>query len=763
MSTDSADAYFAAGSNTIPLPAGEKWPPPPGITGWNGRYLASIEGYDWSGNIALRLAPDVVGVDVDVYAGGDRSLKELEERYGPLPTTWWSTSRDDGSGIAFFRVPFGTTLATDPAEGIDMIQAFHRYAVCGPSIHPKTGRPYRWVDELAEEDVDLPPHPADLPDLPWAWIEGLRSLKQAGADPITPGAARQFVDENTSAGRPGALLVAAIRSLDGVRAGGRHDALVRVACWIARESAAGWYSATEAFDRLHGWWCSAVSDDPRRADGGEFASAVLWAIGQAPADPQRLEQLRAELGARTMDLDHDRGRDDHRDGDDHRDQQHGDDDHPGDDQDPADPCGSARNLPEAFWDARPELGRIRQAAHAASLSADAVLGAALARVATLAPPTLTMDTGFGMPASMNVVIGLVGPSGAGKTTAVAAARKLVPIDRTDIVADVPLGSGEGLVDLFFETFTESVNGRKVRTKRRTKTAALACLDEGQALAEMGNRKGATLMPTIRSSWSGETIGQANASEETKRIVKAGTYRLALVVGFQATAVGAMLADQETGTAQRFALFSATDPTIPLEPTTWPEEVLFEVPPTITGQTVTVTDKIKKEIRARAHAVRSGAIAPDPLDSHRDLNRLKVAGLLAILAGRTDINLEDWMLAGMVMDTSDTVRRWVMDTNIAAADELESARTRAAIKRQLLAATALDNNVHGRAVSAGARAIARLAHKHKGETITSRDAARAPASKHRHEAGVDEMVAYAEAKEWIRPDGDGWVAGKSAPA
>ena len=392
-----------------------------------------------------------------------------------------------------------------------------------------------------------------------------------------------------------------------------------------------------------------------------------------------------------------------------------------------------------------------------------MLGATLARVATLTPPTLTMDTGFGMPASLNLVVGLVGPSGAGKTTAVAAARQLVPIDRLDIVADIPLGSGEGLVDVFFETVTEEENGKKVRKKRRTKTAALVCLDEGQALAEMGGRKGATLMPTVRSSWSGETIGQANASEETKRIVKAGTYRLALVVGFQATAAGAMLADQETGTAQRFVLFSATDPTIPLEPIAWPTEAVFDcVPPTIDGQTINVDDAIKKEIRTRAHAIRTAAVVADPLDSHRDLNRLKIAGLLAILAGRVEINAEDWRLSALVMDTSDAVRRWVMETNTATAEQLEDARTRAAIKRQRLAASALDNDAHARAVAVGARAIARLAHRRKGTTISGREAARAVSGKQRHEGERrrDDRPRRA-ASEWIRADGDGWVAGRSA--
>ena len=87
MTVDHARAYLAAGWHPIPLPARSKKITLTGITGWNGKYLAAgdLDGYDWSGNIALRLPPDVVGLDVDVYAGGDVSLKNLEERFGPLP------------------------------------------------------------------------------------------------------------------------------------------------------------------------------------------------------------------------------------------------------------------------------------------------------------------------------------------------------------------------------------------------------------------------------------------------------------------------------------------------------------------------------------------------------------------------------------------------------------------------------------------------------------------------------------------------------
>jgi Bifunctional DNA primase/polymerase, N-terminal len=745
VTVDHARAYLAAGWHPIPLAAGTKWPPPSGVTGWRGRYLTTTDGYDWSGNIALRLPPDVVGVDVDVYAGGDVSLKDLEQRYGPLPTTWWSTSRGDGSGIALLRVPNGTTLLTDPAEGIDMIQAFHRYVVCSPSIHPE-GRAYRWIDELGDEDVDVPPHPGDLPELPWPWIEALATHKTGASEAATPEDARGFIEANTAAARVRAL-DAVIRSLADVTVGGRHDALVRAACWLAREAAAGWYPAADAFDRLHGWWINAVADDPRRRDGGEFGAAVLWAIGQALADPERIKALRDELGDRTTSSD--------------QPPPHTDDDAP-----PEDPRGSFRNLPEQFWTARPELGRIRDAAHARARSADAVLGAVLARVAMMVPPTLRVDTGVVNPACLNTYVGLVAQSGGGKTSAAAVARDLVPITREDLVVDMPLGSGEGVIEMFYEWQLEEQppDGKKVKVKRQTKNGVLLTLDEGQALTELGGRNGATLLPVLRSAWSGEVIGMSNAREETKRRLEVHSYRLCFIVGFQASAAGAILADQERGTAQRFVLFSTVDPTIPEAAPAWPEgPVLADVPATIPDQKITVAAEVGKEIRTRALAVARGELVLDPLDSHRDLSRARVGALLAVLASRREVTVDDWQLAGMILDTSDAVRRWVLDTNAAAENQIEDARTRAAVKRQRIAANALEDDVHARAVAAGARAIARLAHRRAGETITTREARHAVAGKHRHEANVEEMLDHAAASDWIRADGDGWVAAGSRPA
>jgi hypothetical protein len=125
-------------------------------------------------NIALRLPDDVIGIDVDMYDGkrGRVTLAELETKWGELPPTWWSTSRNDGSGIRFYRVPAGRRWPSVPGPGVEIIQHGHRYAVVYPSIHP-SGQPYRWM--IGDEYTEAIPDPRLLTKLPATWVEGLTS------------------------------------------------------------------------------------------------------------------------------------------------------------------------------------------------------------------------------------------------------------------------------------------------------------------------------------------------------------------------------------------------------------------------------------------------------------------------------------------------------------------------------------------------------------------------------------------------------------
>jgi hypothetical protein len=152
---------------------------PAGFTGRNGGDPSGADCHAWAeeepdGNIAIRLPDGVIGIDVDAYNGktGGQTLAEAEKRWGKLPPTYRSTSRDDGiSGIRLYRIPTGIELAdriTFPdlgLGGIEIIQRHHRFVVCWPSIHPE-GRQYKWIAEIDGSIMDQPPALDDLPYLP---------------------------------------------------------------------------------------------------------------------------------------------------------------------------------------------------------------------------------------------------------------------------------------------------------------------------------------------------------------------------------------------------------------------------------------------------------------------------------------------------------------------------------------------------------------------------------------------------------------------
>lgn len=171
--------YWQAGwRGILPLPYAKKKDPPTGYTGHTGAYPSFADCHTWAdsqpSNIALRMTDDVVGIDVDDYGdrAGGTTLSALVDKYGPLPPTWLSTSRDDGiSGIRFYRIPAGAVLPSK-LPGIEFIQRHHRYAVVWPSLHPDTGNTYTWIDESDPTNPGLP-NLHLLPELPPAWLDGL--------------------------------------------------------------------------------------------------------------------------------------------------------------------------------------------------------------------------------------------------------------------------------------------------------------------------------------------------------------------------------------------------------------------------------------------------------------------------------------------------------------------------------------------------------------------------------------------------------------
>ena len=175
------EAYIERGwLGVIPLPAGQKHPPPVGWTGRNARHPVQDDIDEWlakvkykNANIGLHmgLTPDgkyeIIGIDVDDYDeknGGDQ-LKRLEAEHGRLPKTVCSSSRPMPSGIRFYRVPVGFAFVGKASSAIDIIQRAHRYAVVWPSWNPDSEAQYHWFLKDGTKVLSLEDIP-DVNDLP---------------------------------------------------------------------------------------------------------------------------------------------------------------------------------------------------------------------------------------------------------------------------------------------------------------------------------------------------------------------------------------------------------------------------------------------------------------------------------------------------------------------------------------------------------------------------------------------------------------------
>lgn len=273
---DAANLYYSAGwRGVLPLPPGQKYPPPHGYTGAGGKWPSGADVWAWSedhahGNVGLRLPADVIGLDVDAYDDkqGENTMRAALDRWGTLPDTYRSTSRDDGrSGIYLYRVPPGLWWPGEVGPGVEVIQTRHRYAVAPPSVHP-SGRRYEWHDThgrpLAGGTV---PALYDLPHLPVRWVEGLTAgrlaVDIAKAD-VDDAAHAAWIGAPKHVGAPcGIVRVALQRALTELRspAGSRHDTTLRVVMHLARLGTEGHTGCGVALDTLCTAFFDAVSPD----------------------------------------------------------------------------------------------------------------------------------------------------------------------------------------------------------------------------------------------------------------------------------------------------------------------------------------------------------------------------------------------------------------------------------------------------------------------------------------------------------------------
>lgn len=97
-------------------------------------------------NVGAVIPDNHVVIDIDPHNGG--SLTALEELAGVTmpPTLSVLSGRGDGSVHLHYLRPFPKTTKVRMPAGIDVLT--NAQVVMPPSLHPDTGKRYRWGDEL---------------------------------------------------------------------------------------------------------------------------------------------------------------------------------------------------------------------------------------------------------------------------------------------------------------------------------------------------------------------------------------------------------------------------------------------------------------------------------------------------------------------------------------------------------------------------------------------------------------------------------------
>lgn len=268
-----AAGYWSEGWTPIPLPPRRKYPPERGWTGGtktnSGELPSQSQVSTWiasqgDGNVALRVPKNVLGIDVDMYddKAGAETFAAAIEAWGPLPDTWISSSRTDGSGIRLFQIPEGLSWPGElpQGKGVELIRWDHRYVVAAPSIHPE-GREYVWLDpsggSTTEDDGWEFPDIHELPKLPAEWVDGLTGGKKWQPKSESDLSSEEVTDwlRNRGDDRMCEVMERTLAThLRDIRptgdGGGAHDAMTKAVWAVLGDAAAGHKGLRKALEKI---------------------------------------------------------------------------------------------------------------------------------------------------------------------------------------------------------------------------------------------------------------------------------------------------------------------------------------------------------------------------------------------------------------------------------------------------------------------------------------------------------------------------------
>jgi hypothetical protein len=320
---------------------------------------------------------------------------------------------------------------------------------------------------------------------------------------------------------------------------------------------------------------------------------------------------------------------------------------------PESPAPPATWLPDDFWESKPWLSAIRQAAWGAQRCPEAILGAVLATYAVGLPSSIKVEALVGGNESpLNTYVALVGKSGSGKTGAIGLAMQLLGVrDSQDHRYGVSLRSGEGLI-------TAAIAEPAKRDKQGLELPAvfrrgvLVEFDEGKALAQQSDRSGSTMLSYLLTAWSGRhgsRVGGTKAAGDES--FPADMVRICAVMGIQLGVAGSLFTGEarDQGFPGRLLYFGMNNlgdrslrsrgkpPELGL-PFYYPEqgrEIGAMTFPSEVEEAVSEWDYLRN------------TEGGDVIDGHRMLLRMRTACVLALMDRHAQVDLVHWELAGEI--------------------------------------------------------------------------------------------------------------------
>lgn len=315
-----------------------------------------------------------------------------------------------------------------------------------------------------------------------------------------------------------------------------------------------------------------------------------------------------------------------------------------------------------FWYSRPELRSIYENSRRTMIAPWSALGLAICRSLVSIPHWVNYQSFMGT-APLNIGLVNIGDSGGGKSRLGGLVDMALPFTGTfpPDFTQFEVGSGEAIADVYAHPAEkdDAVYKKGDLIWHNSSHARLFSFDEVGRMFKMGNRdSGSTIFEYVKQGLSGGPLGR-HLAKGAGTMLNPGDYRFAFVTNAQPSRSGVLLNQDEIegGFPGRLLWFETRDPRAVVERDDSPM-VPHEIPSIHWGAVNVVRalpqmDEAHRRDRELYHTDQR-----DPIDGHLNLLRAKVAIALMRLNDRMELSDEDWDLAGVVIDESVRVRKWV---------------------------------------------------------------------------------------------------------